>query len=159
MFTLYYATQYIYQSLKLMVFQLEWPQLQITILLLQMNPTPWWGEKSTSLNSWEWFHAGSLSYHIHTRMHARAHTNTPAVTVFVTDCVNVRIVQWQRQQQGEAEHLGRMQGEVWASPSVERLTHFIISPFLLSHPFCLSRYMLYFHEWVTVTVKQEYDTT
>lgn len=75
MFTLYYATHYIFQSLKLMAFQLEWPHLWITIFLLQMNSTPRWGEKSTSLNSREWFHTDPLSYHIPTRMPERTQTH------------------------------------------------------------------------------------
>lgn len=73
MFTLYYATQYIFQSLKLMVFQLEWPHLQITILLLQMNSTPRWGVKSTAGNASR-FHTALLSYHTHAHVHVREHT-------------------------------------------------------------------------------------
>lgn len=82
MFTLCYATRYIFQSLKLMVFQLEWQRPQITILPLQMNSTPWWGEKSTILNSRELFFRGGLLivHFIQIHMHCQAHTIAPTNT-------------------------------------------------------------------------------
>lgn len=83
MFTLYYATQYIFQSLKLMVSRLEWPHLQITILLLKMNSTPWWGEKSSSLNSGEWFHTGP--YHI---IYARALSLHSWLNIWMSESFN-----------------------------------------------------------------------
>lgn len=56
-----------------MVFQMEWLHLQITILSLQMNWTPWRGEKCTgSLTEGEWFHMGSPSYRMHKHTHRHA---------------------------------------------------------------------------------------
>ena len=135
MFPPYYATRCIFQSLKLMAFQWEWPHLRkkITILLLQMNTTPWWGEEVYGRRMV--FNAGSLSYHITwcTRMHE--HTQPHQLSRDSFDCVNVGIVQRERQQQGEGWASGEAarRGGVRAAPCVQRLTHFISSLFL-SHP-------------------------
>lgn len=77
MFALYYATQYVFQSLKLMVFQVCWPHLHITILLLQMNSNPL--RKVCPFFSRKGSHSGPfiISY-IHTCRYACMHQRTQA---------------------------------------------------------------------------------
>lgn len=116
MFTLSYATLYIFQSLKLMTFQLERSHLQITILLLQMNSSPWWGEKSTSIKSRGMISRSLLliSYYLATHVHectqARRLSLHSWLNTWMSDSFNERDNNRER-----GEHLGRLWGAVWTS--------------------------------------------
>lgn len=137
-----------------MVFQACWPHLQVTILPLQMNSNPWW--KSSNLNSRAWSHMGTLIIlyvHIPAGTHAcpSAHKHNTGchwlLNIWMSESFSGR-----RQQQGQSEHLGRLQGGEWVCSSVGRLTHFIIS---LSHTpqiYCM-------HEWAMAIVKQAHVRT
>lgn len=96
MFTLYYATQYVFQSLKLMVF----PSVLTTFA---HNNIALANELKSLKKSLPAFTAQKdltrvpLSYHIYTHvqvcMHAPAHTSaTLAFTDFLTENLNVRVI-------------------------------------------------------------------
>lgn len=72
---------------------------------------------------------------------------TPRLNIWMSESFSGR-----RQQQGQSEHLGRLQGGEWVCSSVGRLTHFIISLSHMPQIYCM-------HEWAMAIVKQAHVRT